>query len=159
MDWKRRKEKPSDFSDSPALTYGQALLVQPHFKAKGPANINSRGAAAGAERQTLAYWDLSTLNNGSSDARAFGSATETRAAQKSLSSVRLYLRSLNIYPTGKHTIFHSFCSERRKKPRTSLHHSARSPSIRTGEGQRKLVSSSEPSTDIQQLSEVQETLD
>lgn len=38
---------------------------------KGPANINSGAAAAGAGRQPLAYRDLSTLNNGSSDARAF----------------------------------------------------------------------------------------
>ncbi|KAJ4942407.1 hypothetical protein JOQ06_012273, partial [Pogonophryne albipinna] len=58
----------------------------PHFKEKGPANINSREAAAGAGRQPLAYPELSTLNNGSSDAQAFGSATEIQAAQKILSS-------------------------------------------------------------------------
>lgn len=68
-------------------------------------------ATAGAGRQLLAYQDLSTVNNGSSDAQAFGSATETHAAQKSLASIRLYLGSCNIYPMGKH-IFCSFCSER-----------------------------------------------
>lgn len=52
--------------------------------------INSAEAAAGAGRQPFAYRDPSTLNNGSSDTRVFGSATETRVVWKSLSSAGLY---------------------------------------------------------------------
>lgn len=85
-------------------------------------------------RQPLAYRDLAPLNNGSSDARASGRATETRTAQKSLSSVRLYLRSLNIYPMGKtHNFPFLFVPEQGAKEEAS-------PTFRTGQVQRGHVS-------------------
>lgn len=52
------------------------------------------------------------VNNGSSDAQDFGSATdESLQLREAFAFVRLHIRSVNIYPTGKHASFHSFCTE------------------------------------------------
>lgn len=89
----------ADFSDSAALTCGLALLMQPHFKAKEHANINSRGAAAGAGRQSPAY--LRTVNNGSSDAQDFGTATDACCNSERPLLSYVYISTLSIFtPQG-----------------------------------------------------------
>lgn len=115
MRWRKggEKEMASDFSDSPVLTCGWALLLLPHFKAKDSANINSGGAAAGAGRQPLAYQD--PLHGKQWIKWRTGLWQRNREPGYSEKVFLLYVSvsALSIFtPWGKHTVFHSLCSER-----------------------------------------------
>lgn len=102
------------FLTAPPLTCGLALLVQPHFKAKGARKHKQpRSCSWSGEASRLLTETSVTVNNGSSDAQDFGVATDACcSSERPFTSLRLHLRSVNIYPTGKHASFPSllFCT-------------------------------------------------
>lgn len=100
------------FLTAPPLTCGLALLVQPHFKAKGARKHKQpRSCSWSGEASRLLTETSVTVNNGSSDAQDFGVATDACCSSERPSLPYVYISALSIFtPQGSTRVFHPFCS-------------------------------------------------
>lgn len=81
------------------------------LQGKGPRKHKQQRSCSWSREAVACLRDLRTVNNGWSDAQDFGTATDACCNSEAIAFLRLHLHSVNIYPTGKHASFHSFCTE------------------------------------------------